>query len=373
MIKAALLTPNFSLGGAERWILQLLAHVDPNRVQWTGLGVSGYGGADAGLCREAAKLTQLHSHYVPPERRSPKMHPFDPVDVAQWHPSFAQLVTAITQDAQVILTWGIPNMRHWFPDLTIPRICCSHTTIIEPEPRIPITGLTHLAGCAEIALRYFDNRPGLQDLPRQVVYNGCDVQHLARKLGRNRQRAKWDCRNRNRVIGHIGRQSPEKNYLALARALPYLPLQYRAIYYGRDQSDYFHPAADLLALQKQFGKRLQCFMPQANVGDILVGLDALVIASHHEACSLAMIEAWLSGTPVVATPVGSVPELQQKFGTLVVEVPCDPDGETLAAAIEVACGPTGRKIAEHARQIAAEHFTMARFGENWATYLESVC
>lgn len=373
MIKAALLTPNFSLGGAERWILQLLAHVDRDRVQWSGLGISGFGGADAGLCRAAAKLTQLHSNRIPPERRSPKMHPFDPVDVSFWHPTFTKLVDAIAQDAQVILTWGIPNMQHWFPNITIPRICCSHTTIVEPEPRMQISGITHLAGCAEIALRYFDDRPGLQDLPRHVVYNGCDVQHLTQQLGRRGQRAQWDCRPLNRVIGHIGRQSPEKNYLSLARALPYLPTGYRAIYYGRDQSDYFHPAADLLTLQKHWGKRLQCFMPQPNVGDILAGLDALVIASHHEACSLAMIEAWLSGTPVVATPVGSVPELQAKFGKLIVEVPLDPDGETLAAAIEVACSTEGRRIAEHAYTVAAEHFTMQRFGRNWADYLESVC
>ena len=373
MIKAALLTPNFSLGGAERWILQLLAHVDPRRVQWTSLGISGHGGADPGLCAAAAKLTQLHTNRVPPARRSPKMHPFDPVDVHAWHPTFQQLVKTITRDADVVLTWGVPNMLHWFPGVSIPRICCSHTTIVESEPRHPITGLTHLAGCAEIAMRYFDDRPGQQDLPRQVIYNGCDREHLIQKLGRERQRDAWECTPRNRVVGHIGRQSPEKNYLSVARALPFLPREYRAVYYGRDQLNYFSPAAELLTLQRQWGSRLQCFMPQPGVGDILSGFDALVIASHHEACSLAMLEAWFSGTPVVATPVGSVPELQQKFGQLVIEVPPDPDGETLAAAIEEACGPAGRRVAAHALEVAQQQFTIETFGANWAAYLESVC
>lgn len=372
MIKAALLTPNFSLGGAERWIVQLLAHVPQHRVQWTGLGISGHGGADPGLCAAAAKLTTLHSNRVPPERRSPKMHPFDPVDVTHWHANFQQIVKTITKDADVVLTWGVPNMQHWFPGVTIPRICCSHTTIIE-ESLLPITGLSHLAGCAEIALNYFDGRPGLQDLPREVIYNGCDQQHLQWRLGRTQQRDDWDCRTRDRVIGHIGRQSPEKNYLSLARALPFLPPEYRAIYYGRDQTNYFSPAPELLTLERQWGKRIQCFMPKPSVGDILAGIDALVIASHHEACSLAMLEAWFSHRPVIATPVGSVPELQRKFGQLVVEVPRDPDGETLAAAIERACSKEGLAIADHALDVAREHFTIERFGANWATYLESVC
>lgn len=374
MIRAALLTPNFSLGGAERWVNQLLEHVPRSRVQWTGLGISGHGGADPRLCAKAAMLTQTHTYRLPPERRHPKAHPFEPVDIYKWHDNYGSIVRELTRDADCVLTWGVPDMAHIFHNVTLPRVNCSHTTVIEPGgPMRPITGVTHLAGCAEIALRYFDGRPGLQNLPRQVIYNGCDPEHIRPAIGRTKQRElEWSIGCRNVAVGHIGRHSSEKNYLALAKAITHLPKRYRAIYYGRDQLLYNQPAPDLLELAKN-DSRIQCHLPVDRVGDILAGLDVLVIASHHEACSLAMIEAWLAGVPVVATPVGSVPELQKRFGTLVVEVPLDPTPEELALGIRRAADLDGQWIARYAREVALKHFTIRAMADNWATYLEQVC
>lgn len=372
MTKVALVTPNFSLGGAERWINQLLQYVPRDRIQWTGLCLNGYGGADPLLCRTAAKFTQLHTNET--VRRAPIAHPFnpDPADIYKTHPTFQRAVAAVAENADMILLWGGINVESWFPGITIPRICCSHATMTETPPRIPISGLTHLVGCAEAALRFFDDRPGLQGLPRHVIYNGCDTAHITPQYGRDAQRAMWGVTD-EKVVGHIGRHSPEKNYAALARAATYLPTNFRVVYYGRDQINYFSPAADLLELADVSDGKIRCFMPEPRVGDVLAGLDALVVASHYEACSLAMLEAWFAGTPVVATPVGSVPELQRKFGELVIEVPVNPDPQTLAAACEEAVGARGTRVAAHARQVVEEHFTIAKMAENWADYLEQIC
>lgn len=373
MIRAALLTPNFSLGGAERWILQLLEHVDPTRVQWTGLGVSGHGGADPELCRQAAKLTTVHSNLVPPSRRHPAAHPFEPVDIGKWHPDFLAIVRELTKDADCLLTWGHSDMKQWFSGVTVPRICCSHSTARELGTLRPISGLTHLAGVAEVALKYFDDRPGLTGLPRQVIYNGADPAHLRITCSREEQRAIWGYGPDDIVVGHIGRHSPEKNYLALAQALPCLPDRYKAVYYGRDQRHYHQPAADLAAFGALFGDRFRCYLPEPSVGSILNALDVLVVASHNEACSLVMIEAWLSGLPVVATPVGSVPELQARFGQLVTPVPIDPTPEALADAIQWAAMTGGRVLAAGALDVAQKHFTIRAMADNWASYLERVC
>jgi hypothetical protein len=107
MIKAALVTPNFSLGGAERWVVQMLAHVDPKRVQWTGLVISGHGGADPTLCEQAARYTTLHSHRVLASQRRDDMHPFNPVGISHWHKDLWQSIEVVAQDADVVLTWGI--------------------------------------------------------------------------------------------------------------------------------------------------------------------------------------------------------------------------------------------------------------------------
>lgn len=371
MTRAAIVTPNFSLGGAERWVNQLLQFVP--RIEWTGLCISGFGGADPLLSKTAAKYTKIHTHVVPPSRRPVKSHPFrlDLADV-ELHDDLVQAIAATVADADVVLTWGYLQADAWRMEKKIPRICCSHATATEPAPRRPVVGITHLAAVSEAAMTFFDERDGGEGLPRQVIYNGCELAHVLPTCSRTEQRDRWGV-TAEKVIGHIGRHSPEKNYMALATSSQYLPSDFRVVYYGRDQFNYFSPAADLLEAAATSGGRILCFMPEPRIGDILHGMDAIVIASHFEACSLAMLEAWFAGTPVVATPVGSVPELQRKFGELVIEVPRDPSPQQLAEACEIAVSDKGRAIATKAMQIAHEHFTIERMANSWADYLESIC
>jgi hypothetical protein len=49
MIRAAMITPNLPLGGAERWLTELIVLSDPTKLQWTGVAISGWGGADEHL------------------------------------------------------------------------------------------------------------------------------------------------------------------------------------------------------------------------------------------------------------------------------------------------------------------------------------
>ncbi len=373
MLKAALITPNFSLGGAERWVTQLLAHVDPKRVQWTGLVVSGLGGADPRLCDQAAKYTTLHSHHVRPNERRPGVHPFNPTNITHWHANLWQAVEAVTAEADVVLTWGIINAAGWYKNVRpMPRVCCSHGTYRE-SPLRPLTGHTHLVGVAEVALDFFVDRPGLQDLPRTVIYNGVDDEHIAQTMFSSEQRALWGCDGSDIVVGCIGRQAAEKNYLRLAESLAYLSQRYRAVYYGQDQRNYGHTAADLLELQDTFGPRLQCHLPVDPIGNALAGFDVLAITSHREACSLAMLEAWMVGVPVVTTPVGAVAELQRKFGELMIVTPPDPSPQVLAEAIQRAAGDEGKQLAAKAMDVACEHFTIKTMADNWASYLEQTC
>jgi glycosyltransferase involved in cell wall biosynthesis len=106
-------------------------------------------------------------------------------------------------------------------------------------------------------------------------------------------------------------------------------------------------------------------MPTPTIGNVLQALDVVVVASHREGCSLAMIEAWTAGVPVVATPVGGLPELQAKYGQLAIEVPMDPSPKALADAIVRAAGPEGLAIAKHAGAIAAEHFSVRTMADHW--------
>jgi glycosyltransferase involved in cell wall biosynthesis len=109
-----------------------------------------------------------------------------------------------------------------------------------------------------------------------------------------------------------------------------------------------------------------------DVGSVYSGIDVLMLASNHEAFSLTMIEAWIAGVPVVSTNAGAVPELQERFGQLVIEVPPNPTGEQLAAACQRAMSPEGKLLADKARKLAYKHFTASAMLDKWEAYFKSV-
>ena len=371
MIRAALLTPNMTLGGAERWVISLVKYADPAKLRWTGVVVSGWGGAEKNLCEEIAAHVPLHCNSVPPSQRLHK-RPFDYHSFAGIHPTLPEAVEEVARDADVIVAWGGPDLSAWLPPLKIPVVLTSHTTEVG-NGAVQVRGATHLVGVSEAAAKFFNGKQA-QPLSVQVIYNGAELDRCQPQAGREAQRRAWNVSDEEVVVGYIGRQSREKNPRAAIEAVAELPSRFKAVYYGEPVS---RPGdADLnlprFAHERAPG-RVSFYPPVRELGDILAGLDVFLLASHREACSLAMIEAWLAGTPVVATPVGSLPELQRKFGPLAVEVPINPTAEELAEAVVRAAGAEGQKYAERARQVALDHFTCERMLDRWHEYLARVC
>lgn len=79
--------------------------------------------------------------------------------------------------------------------------------------------------------------------------------------------------------------------------------------------------------------------------------DFLVIPSRSESFPLVVLEAWAQGTPVVATPVGRLPELIENNvnGLLVRDVTPEALAEGMAVALQSAdfsqrCGAAGREM-----------------------------
>lgn len=375
-IKAAMVTPNLTLGGAERWVVDLIKHSDPDRVRWTGCAISGWGGLDRNLGTELRQYTRLYCNRIPEHLRTSKF-PFASDLVHKWTSmDFRKAVSAAAKGADVILTWGAPNMLFWFKKQSVPRVICSHTTLKE-EHNAPIQGITHLTAVSEAAMGYFAGRDGYDELPKQVIYNGADPNRVcssqAAWRARKQIRKYWGKTTKDVVIGYLGRQSPEKNPFAPALAIRTLPKNYSAIYYGNGpQGNGFMPELTAFCAEHIHG-RYQMYSPVPCVGDILVGFDVLVLASQREAFSLALIEAWLNGVPVVATPVGSLPELERKYGKLVFAVPHKPSEQDLREAVERAMEPKLRKeVVDRARQVAWQEFTIQAMADRWMTYLEEI-
>jgi glycosyltransferase involved in cell wall biosynthesis len=165
-------------------------------------------------------------------------------------------------------------------------------------------------------------------------------------------RAVLGLRDEDLVIGGIGRLDVQKGWDVLVRAA------------GTVTS--VHPRAVFVvvgdgperAALEQAGGDVRFTGPVPDAARLLGAFDVLAMPSRYEGLPLVAIEAMHAGVPIVATPVGGVPEL---VGEDAVLVPVDDDGALAAALLELAGDPERRRrLGESARRRAGEHFTDER-------------
>jgi glycosyltransferase involved in cell wall biosynthesis len=287
------------------------------------------------------------------------------------HNSFGDAIRSACRDADVLVAWGGVDPKRYAPELCIPIVQTSHTTEPAPLDGGGFRSASHLAAVSEAAIAHFAAHGRADEVT--VIYNGADLHRCRASVSRTQIREQWGLADHDIAVGYIGRHSPEKNPRAAIQAVGRLPRKYYAIYYGGPTPRDKTTTLQLRDEARQLAPGRVVFRPSIEqVGDVLGGLDVFMLASRREAFSLGLIEAWLSGVPVVATSVGSLPELERRFGRLTVQVPLNASDRTLARAVRHAHGDTGRDIAAKAKNIAEEHFTSEAMSHRWADYLQQI-
>lgn len=206
---------------------------------------------------------------------------------------------------------------------------------------------------------------GAVQLPRGrvvQVYNGVDSARFSPVGARQPLPDQGSDISDHCVIGTIGRMSPEKNTLCLARAFilmvqrqPALRHQLRLALVGdgplREQVVSELVQANLLDRVWLPGSR-------NDTPDIYRGLDVFVLPSHIEGISNTILEAMASGLPVLATAVGGNPELvtEGETGYLVP----DDDVEAMADRLLDYCNDSAsrQRHGQQARERVVRQFGM---------------
>lgn len=155
-----------------------------------------------------------------------------------------------------------------------------------------------------------------------------------------------------------------KGPLRLLDAIDHLPRHWTAVFHGHGPLE-----RELRTQAAPRGERCRILPPEAHVGDALAAADVLVMPSDFEGMPLALVEAWLAGTPAVSTPIGFVREAERMHGPLCEIVPPRPTGQQLADGILRA---VRRIYVEPARRIAWQHYTAAAMVQRWEEYLREV-
>lgn len=316
-------------------------------VEWTGVVVR-YPPIDAKCAEKIAEFSKIYSAGDFPE------HP-----LIENHPTALQAVDAASSDADIIYSFCQlePALQIKPTLLTCQALALSEQASMNVMNSRKSTRFS--AGCEASAAVL--HALGIEEVP--IVYNAADPDRIVPKLGRSRQRLKWRLKRNDIAIGVIGRHHWEKNPSAGIRCLPHLKENFKAIYLG----DASHITPDLIHCSEYLAPGRVSFHPSVDeVGDVYLGIDVFLLASHREGMSIAMLEAMLAGVPMVLTRVGAVEELERKFGKFAITLDRDPSGKEIARAIRLALSPENSHLPARAKELANGPLSAKSCGENWA-------
>jgi glycosyltransferase involved in cell wall biosynthesis len=154
------------------------------------------------------------------------------------------------------------------------------------------------------------------------------------------------------IVGTLARLAPEKRLGVLIEALAELP-DVTAILVGDGPE---RPALEALAERSGVGDRLQIEGWVSNPRAWLSAFDVFVLPSRYEGLPHAILEAMLAERPVVATDVGSVPEVVIDAETGILVTPDDPAALARAIARLLDDPELARRLGEAGRRLVLERF-----------------
>lgn len=324
-------------GGAEQQLIDLSRFLNPRRAVLQKCLVTEPEGIDPGVARDLAC-------------------PVVPAGISE--------ITQAFQDHDVVLCWGLP-LDEWV-DLSRPRrargVHIAHgdspwtrelltRSLKTVDHAVAVSDRVRMTTCGEI--------------PTTVILNGVDTSRLATTRSRADVRAEFGYGPEDFVVGFVGRFSPEKRPELLIRALQLLPLHFKALFIGWGPllPDLLKEANDLVPGRCAFR------FADRQLGDYYQAFDSFTLLSVQEGFALVFLEAMFCGLPVLATPVGAVPEvIEHRVNGIIV----DGSPHTVAADLQrlEAHRPWAAGLGETARQYARQHGHARRMAEEYEALFE---
>lgn len=275
-------------------------------------------------------------------------------------------VAAALQDNDIVLFWGV-QLDQWV-DPAVPRR--ARTVYIahgegDWTRELLLGSRQTVDHTIAVSHRVLD--VVCRDFPTSVILNGIDTARLATTMGREEMRSRFGIRPDDFVVGFVGRFSWEKRPEVLIRALSLLPPHFKAMFVGWG---YMQP--QLLEEANELAPN-RCVFRFADryLGDFYQAFDAFALVSAMEGFALVLLEAMFQGLPIVATPVGAVPEMIDPHISGVI---VDGTAESVAGAIlQLERNRTWAKgMGEAARQRAMTFGHARRMADQYADLFEQL-
>lgn len=327
--------PCFSRGGAEQQLIDLARFFDPSRIR-----------IDRCIVTDPTLVDPAVVGDMPA-----------PVEVGG-----AEAVRRASQWCDVIMWWGMP-MNDWLADSRSKlRVFLAHGDC----------GWTRelLAGSASVvdhvvAVSQRVRQTVCQGYPTSVILNGVDSARLGQSRPREEVRASLGFAPDDFVLGYVGRFSAEKRPELLIRATAHLPPHFKALLvgWGAQRNELMEMANAVIPGRFAFAAA------DRYLGDYYQAIDAFCLLSFHEGFALVILEAMMCERPVIATPVGSVPEfIIDRVNGLVVDG--EPESVSNAAQLLYRYPNWARGVAAEGKRFALQHGHARRMAHEYEELLE---
>jgi glycosyltransferase involved in cell wall biosynthesis len=143
-----------------------------------------------------------------------------------------------------------------------------------------------------------------------VIANGVDL-NLFSPLDKQECRTRLGFPTDGKILVTVAHLGPRKGHHEMIRALAGLPKDVKLVIVGGAAQG--GTAANLMTVAKSCGIEDRLILPgpqpYERIPLYFAAADASILASYREGCPNAVLESLASGTPVVATDVGAVPDI----------------------------------------------------------------
>jgi glycosyltransferase involved in cell wall biosynthesis len=380
MIRQRILYVNHTgtVSGAERMLLHMLDVLDRERYE------------PVVMCPAEGTLASLVDARGIPCVEMPALQArftANPLALAKYLCSFAAMIASLNREVRVVSPQGIhANSVRAGIAATIATIG-TRTPVLwhvqDDLPRHPISSAIRM-------LAFFSRRTQIAGVSRattdrfcgalpfcaraEVLYNGVDLSDFAlRPACEPWLKRELGLRDDDFLCCAIGQINPRKGLDSLIggmkRIASDVPQMHLAIIgaplFNRDAK--YRDALVAQAARLGLADRVHFIGFRNDIANILRGADLLIHNANEESFGLVLVEAMASGTPVLATRVGGIPEIIQHDAT----------GTLVPAKDEIALAATLRALMMDPERLAgyvpfAHQFAHARFSlENFRDALRS--
>ncbi|MCW8195759.1 glycosyltransferase family 4 protein [Proteobacteria bacterium 005FR1] len=163
---------------------------------------------------------------------------------------------------------------------------------------------------------------------------------------------------RDFVFGMVGRLAPVKNQGKVLEAFARIAEDFPAAKLGIFGSGPLEAELKEQVRSLQLDDRVRFMGHSGNIPDVLKSLDCFVMPSLREGFPMALMEAMVSGLPIITSRVGGMWELipDQSFGILVDPRSVDSIANAMKAVLQ-SPPDANRRLGENAKTRVLEHFT----------------